>query len=189
MLRIWLATVAVSLMCPHAYAQSSEANKISLIDAERAFRERFNISTAAFREENDCLPLGGSGMQARKVPCKYFYVVKNIKIQRLLSINFETPDKERLPIFREDQQRRIENCLSKDFDFNETLKYKSTDQTSLTYTENLTNVAEFRSSFEVNASLFGYVGGKNEGSKTQTVTYEPAESHGGRLPIDRRVQQ
>jgi hypothetical protein len=151
------------------------ADELKLLDAEAIFRERFKIPTAPFRRIESCLPFStGGGMQAAKVPCLFFYVVKNIKVEKIKSVSVSIPSKDdvdNLPIYRDEKSFDIANCVSTEYRYNETLKYTTTEGASITYTQNYTNVQQFTGSWDVNMSLFGYVAGKSGGSQTVTATY------------------
>jgi hypothetical protein len=174
-MRLYIAA-AISCLPGLAGAQSED---FKLVDAEQLLRERFGIRTDPFNYVEECLPLGGGGgMRARKVPCRYYYVISNIEIERILSVTAGKIDPNALPSFKEEQKFDIENCLSAEYKHSETVRYKSTDQKSFTYTENLTKVKEYKTSFEVNASLFDMVGGKQGAETTTTVTYSIGSTSG-----------
>ena len=158
------------------FTPSLRAQDLKLIDAEAVFRERFNIPTAAFRRKESCLPFTtGGGMQAAKVPCLFFDVVRNIKVQKIKSVdlallNQETLDS--LPTYREEKSFDITNCVSEPYHFDRTLRYTTHEGTSITYTQNYTNVQQLTGSWDLNVSLFNSaVGGKAGGSQTLTTTY------------------
>ncbi|WP_143275303.1 hypothetical protein [Bradyrhizobium canariense] len=165
-----IAPLLLSAVLPITCAHSTD---LRLVDAEALLRQRFAIETKPFRSVEECLPLGDkSGMRAKKVPCRYYYVVKNVEIEKVKFIHVGDLDRNALPTFREDQQFSIENCVSKSYQYSETRHYHSKEEVNITYTENLTNVKDFKRSFDVNISLFdSKVGAKQESSTNTTITY------------------
>jgi hypothetical protein len=156
-------------------AVSIHAQDLQLLDAEALFYAKFNIPTAAFRRVESCLPFdSGGGMRAAKVPCLYFYVIRNIKVEKIKSVEAAVPPQDsinNLPTYRDDKSFDIKNCVSTPYNFDETLEYTTHEGVTVTYTQNYTKVQQFTGSWDLNVSLFGYAGGKGGGSQTVTATY------------------
>ena len=119
-------------------------------------------------------------MRARKVPCRYYYVIRNVAIQKIVSVSFSPPDPHRLPSFKDEKAFTIENCLSSDYSYKENVTYKSYDETSFSFTKTLTNVSQFNSSFDLNVSFFDDIGAKVGESKSKTITYSVGTTTGYR---------
>jgi hypothetical protein len=164
------AVVILSLQMSPAASQDNAS--VEFIDGNRLLMTQLGIPTGAFSRNSDCLPLGGgSGMRAKKVPCEFYYVLKDVEVARVEKIQIDLPDGKDIPTFIESQTLEFENCLSSPYPYNETVKYTSTDEVSMTFTRSLENVKEFESTLDV-SSAWKFMDLSSKTTETSKLTWK-----------------
>ena len=151
----------------------------------------FNVPAGRISRNDHCLPLtySGSGFHPAKIPCEVFKVVQNVQVEKLISITFGDQRVSDLPEDKNAKDYHFNNCLSKDYEYKETVKYNTTEELSFSTAQVYTNVSNFKSSFDVNASFFKLVGGKYGEGLSETVTFSLTSNEGFKKIISIGIEQ
>jgi hypothetical protein len=167
--------VAWSLFIIFAFLASDRSfadPAVVTIDAQQVLAQNFSIPAGRVKRVEECLPLADCrGMCARKVPCEYFQVVRNVQVEQLNSAAFGTPVVSDIDGSLDEQKISINNCLPRAYHYEREDDYQTGEYVNYSNSTVYTNVQSTKNSFDVNASLFKFLGGKYGEGVSESVTY------------------
>ncbi len=169
---IYLSIFVLTATSLVAVAQSPVwTDRIRLIDAADLLAESFKINRKPRPMTDAACDGGGKGMRSKKY-CNYVREVRDIKIEKVISISVGQVDIEAIPVVYDKRRIGINNEWSEPYSFKRTSRYTSKQYVQVVLTDQLTKVSEFSTSVEFDAKLFDSIGVRAGQSSKKTVTID-----------------
>src|SRR5262245_6587139 len=120
-----MRTIAALMFAFLSSSQACKAAEVAVsIDAADVLAKNFGIATGKTGRKEECLPLEEhTGFAAKKVPCEYFTVINNIKIEKILKIVKDNPRIDDIDTSKDESKYTLNNCLSTNDVFDRTVKH------------------------------------------------------------------